>query len=43
MERTYFDRMTEEIIVKIARDKLSAGRRSTGKPRKRWRDNFPKD
>ena len=35
--------MTEERIVKIARDKSSAGQRSTGRPRKRGRDNLPKD
>ena len=35
--------MTEERIVKITRDKLPAGYRSIGRPRKRWRDNLPKD
>ena len=39
----HIDRMTEERIVKITRDKLPAGHRSTGRPRKRWRDNLPKD
>ena len=39
----HIDRMTEERIVKITRDKLSVGHRSTGRPRKRWRDNLPKD
>ena len=39
----HIDRVTEERIVKITRDKLPAGRRNTGRPRKRWRDNLPKD
>ena len=39
----HIDRMTEERIVKITRDKSPAGRRSTGRPRKRWTDNLPKD
>ena len=39
----HIDRMTEERIVKITRDKLPAGHRSIGRPRKRWRDNLPKD
>ena len=43
MWNEHIDRMTEEGIVKIARDKLPAGRRSTGRPRKRWSDNLPKD
>ena len=30
--------MTEERIVKITRDKLPAGHRSTGSPKKRWRE-----
>ena len=37
------DRLTEERIVKIIRDKLPAGHRSTGRPRKKWRDNLAKD
>ena len=39
----HIDRMTEERIVKITRDKLPAGHMSTGMPRKRCRDNLPKD
>ena len=39
----HIDRMTEERIVKITRDKLPAGHRSIGRPTKRWRDNLPKD
>ena len=39
----HIDCMIRERIVKITRDKLLAGRRSTGRPRKRWRDNLPKD
>ena len=31
----HIDRMTEKRIVKIARDKLPAGRRNTGRPGKR--------
>ena len=27
----------------VLRFKLPVGRRSTGRPRKRWRDNLPKD
>ena len=39
----HIHRMTEERIVKITRDELPGGHRSTVRPRKRWRDNFPKD
>ena len=39
----HIDRMTEERIVKIERDKSRAGRRSTGRPRKSWSDNLSKD
>ena len=35
--------MTEERTVKVTSDGSPAGRRNTGKPRKRWRDNLPKD
>ena len=35
--------MTEERIVKIARDKSPTGRRRAGRSRKRWSDNLPKD
>ena len=39
----HIDRMTEERIVKITKDKLPAGHRSTRRSRKRWRDKLPKD
>ena len=42
-QNEHIDCMTEEIIIKITKDKLPAGRRNTGRPRKRWRDNLPKD
>jgi hypothetical protein len=33
---SHIERMTGNRVVKIARDKLPNGRRSTGRPRKRW-------
>ena len=39
----HIDLMTEERIVKITKNKLPAERRSTGRLRKKWRDNLPKD
>ena len=39
----HIDRTTEEKIVKIARNESPGGRRSTGRPRKRWKDNLPRD
>ena len=35
--------MTEERIVKIARDKSPAGRMSTGRPTIKWSYNLPKN
>ena len=35
----HISRMKEERIVRIARDKSPTGRRSIGRPRKRWCDN----
>ena len=35
--------VTEERIVKITREKLPVGHRSTGRSRKRWRDNLSND
>ena len=34
--------MTEKIIVKITRDELPAGHRSTGRSRKTWREKSSK-
>lgn len=36
----HIDRMTEQRIVKIARDKSPTGRRGIGRPRKRWNDDL---
>lgn len=36
----HIHRMDQDRIVKIARDKSPIGRRSTGRPRKRWSDNL---
>lgn len=36
----HINRMTEQRIVKIARDKSPGGRRSVGRPRKRWNDDL---
>lgn len=36
----HINRMTEQRIVKIARDKSPGGRRSIGRPRKRWNDDL---
>lgn len=37
----HMDRMTDERIVKITRDRLPEGRRSLGRPIKRWNDYLP--
>lgn len=34
----HIGRMTEDRLVRIARDKSPNGRRSVGRPRKRWSD-----
>ncbi|XP_044745133.1 uncharacterized protein LOC123306997 [Coccinella septempunctata] len=34
----HIGRMTEDRLVRIARDKSPSGRRSVGRPRKRWSD-----
>lgn len=39
----HIDQMTKERVVKIARDKLPAERRSLERPRKRWNNNLPDD
>lgn len=39
----HIDRMTTDRIVKIARDQLPNGRRSIGRPPKRWRDNLSEE
>ena len=39
----HISRMDQERIVRIARDKSPAGRRSMGRPRKRWSDNLTID
>lgn len=36
----HIDRMDHERMVRIARDKSPTGRRSIGRPRKRWSDNL---
>ncbi|XP_044744651.1 uncharacterized protein LOC123306625 [Coccinella septempunctata] len=36
----HINRMTEQRIVKIARDKSPGGRRSVGRPRRRWNDDL---
>ena len=36
----HINRMGEDRLVRIARDKSPNGRRSTGRPRKRWSDNL---
>jgi hypothetical protein len=37
---SHIERMTGNRVVKIARDKLPNGRKSTGRPRKRWCDDI---
>jgi hypothetical protein len=37
---SHIERVTENGVVKIARDKSPNERRSTGRPRKRWCDDI---
>ncbi|XP_056635947.1 uncharacterized protein LOC130444692 [Diorhabda sublineata] len=39
-KNNHITRMTDDRVVKIARDKSPAGRRSFGRPRRRWSDNI---
>lgn len=36
----HIERMKENTIVRIVRDKSPKGRRSSGRPKKRWNDNI---
>ena len=36
----HIDRMDEKRLVKIARDEKPVGRRSVGRPRKRWKEGI---